>query len=578
MPAALRTAAAALVLFAVSGYGATRLLLPATLREHLALFVLPIGAAASMLALTLLGLLHVPLPASLAIVLAAGVALGVHARRRTPAPPRTDPVTHLAVPLALTALVVALSLVPSFRGGFITVQGQNGDAVMAAGTAELLRHAPPTAVQPELPLDRVPLLWRSKLPIYYGLAATSELAAQPTYVAFSTMTALAVGLAALGFALFAIYGVGAPAWVGALVLFAVGLDRMVLHGALGPFYNQAWALFALPYVLLFACTGAIALAAGFTALALFTYPLLLPFPAVFLGVIAWQRRGEIRVRPPRLPWWGWALIALPAVPVALVLVRGVVEKIVPAVDALRPGGDLSGWSGPALPYLPPGQFVGVEGSLIAAAILVAAVLGLRVARREVAIALGVLVGGALLAALYLRARGQAELFYFKDLTFAGPLVLTLAVVGLAMTTRARWIALALLFAAVTYGTSRQVDNTFEQLTPGLLSVRDWDRELPARQSIRIDVPPSGWQLWSWYMLAGHRVSARRPLFDVYPHPPQSRRADLVLVQRWQGRPRDAIGRPVKQNPEYLLFRLKPNLPGPDYSSRALTERITRITF
>ena len=50
------------------------------------------------------------------------------------------------------------------------------------------------------------------------------------------------------------------------------------------------------------------------------------------------------------------------------------------------------------------------------------------------------------------------------------------------------------------------------------------------------------------------------------------------MQRWQGRPRDAVGRPVRANDEYLLFRLKPGLPGPDYSSRALTERITRITY
>src|SRR5213078_2491741 len=151
---------------------------------------------------TLLGLLHVPLKASLALVLGAGVALAVVAVRRTPAPPRADPVTHVAVPLALTALVVALALVPSFRSGLLTVQGQNGDAVMAAGTAELLSHAPPTAVRPDLPLDRVPLVWRSKLPIYYGLAATSELAGQDPIVAFSTVAAVVLALVALGFYLF----------------------------------------------------------------------------------------------------------------------------------------------------------------------------------------------------------------------------------------------------------------------------------------------------------------------------------------------------------------------------------------
>src|SRR4051794_10952026 len=308
VPAIVRSGVAALVLFGMCGYGPARLLLPGTLR--VGLFVLPVGAACSTLALTVLGLLHVPLPVSLGVVLACGVVLGVVALRRPPrAGPRGDRVVSLAVPLALAALIAAIALLPSFRAGFATVQGQNGDAILAVGTADFLRHAPPTAVRPQLGLDRVPITWRSKLPIYYGLAATSELAGQDATVAFSTVAAIVLGLACLGFYAFAVEALGAPLGVGLLLLFAIGLDRIVVYTAIHPYFNQTWALFALPYVLLFGWLalrrperGTVALLAVFTALAIFTYPLLLPFPAVFAGVLAWRRRRDLDWRSaPRLP-------------------------------------------------------------------------------------------------------------------------------------------------------------------------------------------------------------------------------------------------------------------------------------
>src|SRR5213593_4636011 len=86
IPAIARTGAVTVALFAACGYGPARLLLPAELR--LGLYVLPIGAACSTLALTVLGLFHVPLKVSLAITLvaAAGVAATALRRGRAEAP------------------------------------------------------------------------------------------------------------------------------------------------------------------------------------------------------------------------------------------------------------------------------------------------------------------------------------------------------------------------------------------------------------------------------------------------------------------------------------------------------------
>src|SRR5439155_19116279 len=212
---------------------------------------------------------------------------------------------------------------------------------------------------------------------------------------FSTVAAVVLALAALGFYLFIVDGLGAPVAVGLLVLFAVGLDRIVLYVGIHPFFNQTWALFALPFVLLFVARGPASLAALFTALALFTYPLLLPFPAVFLAVLAWRRRARVSLGGLRRHRHLWPLLAVPAIPVCAVLVRGVVEKVVPALDALRPGGDLSGWSGAALPYLPFGRFVGIDGhsalaALLGLAVLAAAVAGLRTVTTDAARALAVL--------------------------------------------------------------------------------------------------------------------------------------------------------------------------------------------
>jgi len=69
------------VLFSLTGFGPTRLLLPAGLRRHELLWVAPVGAMALALELTLLGYAYVPFDVSLAIVITGSLALGAYAWR-----------------------------------------------------------------------------------------------------------------------------------------------------------------------------------------------------------------------------------------------------------------------------------------------------------------------------------------------------------------------------------------------------------------------------------------------------------------------------------------------------------------
>ena len=604
----VRPGLAAVVLFGVCGVGATRLLLPGEWRPYRALFVLPVGAACSTLALTVLGLAHVPLGVSLPVVLAAGalVALASLRLRGEPAAATIPPlprvpsrVVRIFVPLALGLAIGTIGLLPSLRTGIATVQGQNGDAILAVGTADFLRHAPPTEIRPDLPLDRVPIQWRSKLPIYYGLSAVSMLAGRGQIQSFSPLGSLVLAMFAIGILLLAVLGLRAPPIVGLAAAFLVALDRIVVYVTIHTYYNQLWAMMTLPFVLLCGwrflrapSPRSAILALLFTALALFTYPLLLPYPALFLAVVAWTERARARdwLRSMRLPRWGLVVAVAVAIPVAAVLVRGVVEKVIPALDALRPGGDLSGWGGgTVLPYLPFGRFLGVETSPLAleiaivGAVLGAAALGLRRSSRDVAAGIGAVALGAIVSGAYLRVRGQGELFWFKDLSFAGPLILTAALIGLASLRERRGLrvvaaaGLALLVVGLYDGTRREVAVTYELGSRNVLELRRWDREIPASATVRIDVPPGSWQLWSWYLLGRHRVCALNPLGGFFPHPPFGLHATYGLELRPQPPPIDAIGPPVLANADFQLYRLRP-LPTRDTASKALLYDVKRITY
>ncbi|MDQ3768885.1 MAG: hypothetical protein M3370_05315, partial [Actinomycetota bacterium] len=611
-PAVWRTGLVAIVLFTVCGYAPARLMLPADLREHLPLYVLPFGAACAALELTVLGLLRVPFAWSLPVVLvgSALAAVAVHGRAGRPRPPAFDGrrVAAIVLPLLLAGLVAAVALVPVFRTGFATVIGQNGDAVMAVGTAEFLRNAPPTANRPELPVDEVPIVWRSKLPIYYALAAVASLAGQDPVVAFPTVIAVMLGLVALGLFLLARVVLAASLVAALAVTFLVPLDRIVIHLAIHPFYNQLWGLFTLPFTLLFGWRflrdpgrRTLAPLALFALLGVFAYPLLLPFPAVFLGVCALLRWRRARAQG-RSPGWIAALrlprvrdkvafgaLAVLALPFVVVLLRGVIEKMFSAGHAIVPGGDLSGWSGPALDYLPFARFFGVDGTgliplALTLGVFALAVLAARRMPRDVTVAAGVTAAGALAFALYFLLREDGELFWFKILGFLGPLVLTFAVIGLVGLLReARGVArrtaavlgAILLVLVVNAGAAREIDATFEYATAPLLELDEWDERLPAGASVRIDVPPTGYQLWTWYMLDDRPVSVTAPLGGFFPHPPIGLTGDFALIEAWAEPPSDAAGRAVLRNAGYAVYPLRPN-GAPDVSSQELVWPYTKI--
>lgn len=616
VPGVLRTAVVAIALFALCGYAAARTLARGELEPNRALLVLPLGAAISALSLAILGLLHVPLKVSLVVVIVVAAAAALQARR-CPPPAATAAGTgrsaliRVGLPLLLAALVGGISLLPIFRTGFATVPGQNGDAIMVVGTAVLLAHAPPTATREDLPISHIPLEWRSKYPIYYPLAAVSTLAGEDPIQAFATITALILALTALGFYLFARFVLRAPPWVALLALFIVPLDRIVIYVTIHPYYNELWGQFALPFILLAGWhylsapdrrSGA--LLALFGLLGLLAYPLMLPFPALFLvttGVVLWRRRvGEderprwvaaLRLPRPRERAWLWIPVVAIAIPVCLVLGRGFLEKTTSALAVLAPWTDLSGWHGTALGYLPWPTFVGMPGSswLDFAGLAIICLLagyGLTRVPKEVRTPLAVMAVLTALIGVYFRARTDGELFFFKDLAFLGPYLLMLALIALARlalaparTRAALGIAgLTASLVVVAAGAATEINSTYDNATRSVLALRTWSRELPRGSSIRIDVPPSGSQLWATYMLYRHPETALAPLGGIFPHPPLLRKADYVIALRSQARPSDAVGAPLLRNQQYQLWRMNRHVPGPAITSRVLIYDTSSITI
>lgn len=593
--AAARAIAAAALLFAVCGLGLTRLLLPEGLRSTELLWVLPVGACAAAIGMTALGYAAVPFELALALLVAAGLALAVWAIRRAGPPAR--PELGLAWPAYVAALLACVALVPLFRGGFATVIGDGSDAHLAAGTAELLRDSHPTGVNPDGPVDRVPLVWRSKPPIYYALGSVATLAGLETWETLSSLAALMLALAAVGIFLVARHLLAAGLAAAVLAAALTGLDRMVLHTGMHPYFNQTWGYFTLPFALVLSwwavrhrSRGGLALLALFLAVGAFAYPLALPFPLLALAVSWWLDRRARRARgepvsslSPRRLYRGPRSLAW-LVPLALLLsvpALGVLEKSWSAAEVvLNPSYSLRGWGGDLLAFIPDRHFFALgwesAGALGFLALVGFAVAALRPRPRELAWGLGAILIFGLLAARYFRERDFGWYFHFKTLAFVGPLVVACAAVGMGRLRRLGPPLLAAFLASAVQGARGELAVTTNQLPRTVLELRGWARGLPADATVRLDMPP-GAQLWVAYMMSSRPLCSERPLLATsYPHVPVSRRADYVLVRRGRPRPRDAAGPPLRRNFEFRLYRARPRIPGPDRCSRRMVQTVKRV--
>jgi hypothetical protein len=133
-----------------------------------------------------------------------------------------------------------------------------------------------------------------------------------------------------------------------------------------------------------------------------------------------------------------------------------------------------------------------------------------------------------------------------------------------------------LLAAAQQSGRKEITGTTFQLTRTTVQLRDWSASLPPGASVRFDTWPPR-QLWASFMLADRPVCSLRPLLGTaYPHVPYSRKADYILtdrdsLDRENGRPADATGPPLRENRDYVLYRAKRSLPGPDLCSRRQVE-------
>ena len=590
---------ACVVLFGIVGFGLTRLLLPAGLRRHEALWILPVGAVATALEMALLAYGFVPFDIALALVVVASIGLGVFAWRRDPgvrarsAPADAASWRTIAVPLVLALLIGAIALLPMFRGGFVTVIGSGSDAHLAVGTAEFLQDNHPTGVDPSKAVDRVPLVWRSKPAIYLAYGGVARIAGLEPYAVIATLSAALLAFAALGFWLLARELLGAGPWAAAVAMGLVGMNRIELFTGMHPYFNQTWGYMTTPFAIVLAwhvvrnrTRGGVLLFAAFIGVLAFAYPLALPVPLLAAVVFAGferRRRGLSLLRIPRLRSRRQLLWIVPLFFMLIIPLQGVLEKTAASTRVLAPGYSLANWGGDLTGFFPERFFLGIadaQGALIALPLIAAGLLlALRRAPRDIRWGLGAVVLFGVLAALFFRPREYGWYFHFKALAFVGPLVVAAAAVGLSRL-RWRWVSVvaALLLIGVTRdGAAHELGTTFDQLPRSMLELRSVDARLAPGESVRLDMPADGRMLWVPNMLAGQPLCSQRPLLKTsYPHVPISRAADYVLADDDWRRPFDAVGPPIMTLDRYQLFRLRPGLPGGDRCSQKMELTIKKL--
>lgn len=595
VPDTLRAVAAVLVVFGITGFGVTRLLLPEPLRRYEVLWILPAGACATGLVLTVLGFAYVPYAVALALVLAAGVGLSVYAIRRNgwPAFSRRE----LAWPVYLAVVITCVALLPMLGvQHYAAPVGTGSDAHVAAGTAQFLKHSYPTAINTSQPINRMPPTWQSKYAIYYAFAALSSVSALQTWQVLPVLEAVLLGMAAAGMFLLARDAFGAPRPIALSAMVLAGMDRMALYTVLNPYLNQTWGFFALPFTVVLGWwlvqpglsrrsrQATLLLLVMFGLVLAFAYPLAVPIPAVPLVVFGWMERrrriaaGEHVLRLGDLYRGRRSLLWIVPVCAALAVpVIGVAQKVISAGKVLEPGQSLQGWGGDIGHFIAFNEFLSLPNSLIALPLVVVvlylAYRGLRTQPRALALGLGGLLAIGLLLALYFRQRQFGWYFHFKLLAFIGPLLLLIAAVGAGRMRRAGVACLAGLLALTAGSAFYELKDTGYQLPQATIQLSAWVRALPANASVRLDMwPPL--QLWAAYFMDSRKLCSQEPLLDSdYAHVPISRKADYIVATFAVGRPKDAIGPPLKTNLGYSLYRENPNVPGPSYCSKTRQDRI-----
>lgn len=606
VPDTLRAVAATIVLFGIGGFGLTRLLLPAPLRRYELLWVVPTGACAVGVLMTILGFAAVPYPASLAMVFVVGLALGAYAVRARGWPELNLPRLGWPVYLSFVVLTVALTQMVLIQH-YAAPVGTGSDAHVATGVAQFLQHSYPTSVNVHQPINQMQPTWQSKYPIYYAFAGVSTVSGLATWQVLATLAGMLLAMAAIGFFLVAREVFNAPVAVALVAMCFAALDRMALYTVLNPYFNQTWGFFAMPFTLVLgwwvvqpglgrrARLATLALLALFALVLVLAYPLAAPIPAIPLIVFAlvdWRRRaaaGEhvFRLRDlyrgRRSLLWMVPVAALLAVPVA-----GAVDKAVTAARFLLPGQSLLAWSGDLPGFVPWNYFFSLPNSIIGwigfVIVLALAAWGLARQPRSLAWGLGGLLILALLIATYLRHRQYGYYFEFKLLAFVGPLALLIAAVGAGRLRRLGAVVLAVMSVAVVGGAVAEIRHNGTQLPRDTIQLQAWVKSLPPGATVRLDMWPPD-ELWAAYFVDSHPVCSLQPLLGTdYPHVVWSRKADYIIATRgtfgrlwWStdqnGRPRDAVGPPLRENVGYALYRESPSTPGVDYCRYQRYDRI-----
>ena len=490
-------------------------------------------------------------------------------------------------------LIGAIALVPMFRGGFVTVIGNGSDAHLAVGTAQFLQHHHPNAVAPDEPVDRVPLVWRSKPPIYLAFGAVARVAEMEPYAVIATLQAMLLALGALGFWLLARELLGAGAWAAAAAMGLVGLNRIdALHGdapVLQPdvglhgaglrdrarVVRRAKTLARRPAAVRVVSRRArVRLSAGDAD------------PAHrgdrLLGLRA-PPPGPLAAAPAAAAHKSNLLWIIPLFFLLLLPLQGVLEKVSVSTRVLAPGYSLVNWGGDLTGFFPERFFLGFDdaGFGVAGDAPAHRRPRARAARARRATSAGAWAGSSRSACSprCTSARASTAGTSTSRRSRSPRRSASRRAAGLA---RLKWAwvsALALIFlvGATRDGAAQEIGSTFDQLPKSMLELKRVDAMLPPDTSVRLDMPADGRQLWAGIILSGQPLCSQQPVLETsYPHVPVSRKADYVLADDDWRKPFDAVGPPVLTLDRYVLYRMSADIPGPDRCSRKMTLTVKKL--